>query len=71
MRIIKNRTEGGPHSIEVAFALLSQGPRFKSRVNSKPISNAYIRDFANAVSGKGPKPEISTAATKKYRTEKG
>ena len=31
------------------------GPRFESRVYSNPFSSAYVRDFANAVSGEGLK----------------
>ena len=40
---------GGAHSIEVAFALLTQLPQVRSRVCSNPFSSACVRDFVNVV----------------------
>ena len=47
---------GGPHSTELAFALLTQQPGLESHVHLKLFSiGAYVTDFAKAVRGEGLK----------------
>ena len=46
---------GGVHSTKVVFTLHTQRPGLESHVYSNPLSSAYVRDCANAVSGEGLK----------------